>query len=73
MKEFANLEEAEQWLHEQTLGDRMACDNWRAARLNDPVAMQEYELQVRKGCCGFIDEEVLINGEIWTIGCNFGH
>lgn len=48
-------------------------DNYRVARNNDSEALDEFEAQSMNGCCGSYETEVVIDGETWMIGCNYGH
>ena len=34
---------------------------------------QDYLNQKESGCCGFMDEKIFINDQMFIIGCNFGH
>lgn len=53
--------------------DDPCVDNGRLAYLDDPISMKEYEKKKAEGCCGFIDEEIVIGGRNAIIGCNYGH
>ena len=48
-------------------------DNFRVARSEDSWEKASYEYARRDGCCGSYDEEVLIGGVKFMIGCNYGH
>jgi hypothetical protein len=48
-------------------------DNIRVAALDVRKDMRSYRKQAASGCCGRHDEEVVIRGRKFTIGCNFGH
>lgn len=48
-------------------------DNLRVARSEDSWEKAAYEYARRHGCCGCYDEEVLIGGVKFMIGCNYGH
>lgn len=58
MQNFTNLEAA--WVLVKTTVD-------------DPIGESLYESIRDEGCCGFFDEEIMINGRLAKIGCNFGH
>jgi hypothetical protein len=70
-KVFSNYVAAEEWMLEQV--DDSCVDNYRFAYLDDPLQMQAYGLAQESGCCGFFDEEVIVNERRATIGCNYGH
>lgn len=48
-------------------------DNHRVARKDDDAEMEAYNEAVEQGCCGSFDIEVVIDGEKWCVGCNYGH
>tara|TARA_R110000751_G_scaffold111053_7_gene208928 strand:+ start:763 stop:981 length:219 start_codon:yes stop_codon:yes gene_type:complete len=50
-------------------------DNFRCYKeeSDDHENMIKYENSYACGCCGFFDTEVMIDGEKWHIGCNYGH
>jgi len=49
-------------------------DNYRAYRHKDNHLYQEYMDCLNHGCCGYFDVECVdLNGDTWTIGCNYGH
>ena len=48
-------------------------DNYRAARISDPEEMKAYHKAYEHGCCGSYDETVLIQGEQFKLGFNYGH
>lgn len=68
---FATLEEAEEWMEQQV--DDSCVDNHRYAKCSDGQAVEQYRKQEANGCCGFFDAEVMIAGELWLVGCNYGH
>lgn len=55
------------------MADFECVDNCRIARKSDPKEMADYEEARSGGCCGFFDREILVNGEVYLIGCNYGH
>lgn len=69
--DFSSKEEATDWLESQI--DDTCIDNHRFAYLENPYALIEYQKLFNKGCCGFFDVEITINGKLATIGCNYGH
>lgn len=48
-------------------------DNFRVALAADAWQKTAYEFVRRTGCCGYLEEEVVIDGELFWIGCNYGH
>ena len=68
---FASKEDAIEWMDAKV--DDPCTDNYRFAFVADAAAMEEYDDQVQSGCCGFFDEDVIVDGKKATIGCNFGH
>jgi hypothetical protein len=55
------------------IGDFECVDNCRIALKSDPKEMADYEAARADGCCGFYDQEILVDGEVYLIGCNYGH
>lgn len=70
-KKFASEGEAADWMYEYI--DDSCIDNYRFAWKDDSKAVLEYDGRVREGCCGSFDDEVIINGRVAMIGCNYGH
>lgn len=48
-------------------------DNYRICKVGDVDDEYRYMDAKHKGCCGFYDTEIEIDGEQWMIGCNYGH
>lgn len=48
-------------------------DNIRVALANDTIEFKEYDKKASQGCCGSFDTTVIINGDVYMIGCNHGH
>lgn len=48
-------------------------DNYRIVLVGDIEGEKIYQEAVNNGCCGSQDKEVMINGKLYRIGCNFGH
>lgn len=48
-------------------------DNFRVARSEDSWEKAAFEYVRSHGCCGSYEEEVVIRGVKFIIGCNFGH
>lgn len=71
MKSFSTEQEAIDGMIETV--DDPCIDNIRFAFMDDDTAMSEYENAKDDGCCGFHDEEILVNGRKAMIGCNYGH
>ncbi len=69
--QFASKEEAIEWMEREI--DDPCMDNYRFAFKDDEGAMNEYELRAIDGCCGSADYDVLVDGRLATIGCNYGH
>ena len=53
--------------------DDNCIDGLRFAYLDDDAALAVYAEIESNGCCGFHDEEIIVNGRRATIGCNYGH
>lgn len=71
MKNFESKEDAISWMEEQI--DDNCIDNYRFAFLDNKKEIYEYEGLKGNGCCGFFDEEIMVNGREAIIGCNYGH
>ena len=48
-------------------------DNKRIGYIDDVESMIDYETIRRNGCCGFFDEDVIIDDRVAKFGCNYGH
>lgn len=48
-------------------------DNPRIARIGDENQEKEYKRQQKRGCCGFYDETITIDGLDYYFGFNYGH
>ena len=48
-------------------------DNFRVARKDSPKQMEDYNKRVQRGCCGYMDTHIKIDGVKFIIGCNYGH
>lgn len=49
-------------------------DNIRKARMDNPEEMKVYIEQMKKGCCGCVDEVMWDgDGTPYVIGFNYGH
>jgi hypothetical protein len=55
--------------------DNLDCaDNCRYALESDLNQVNAYYVQRDRGCCGCADYQVLDkHGNIWLVGCNYGH
>lgn len=73
IKTFDSFLAAEAYVAFEVFDDSDNCDNWRAAFLDDPAGMSDYEATREGGCCGSYDLDVLINGRPARVGCNYGH
>ena len=73
MKHFNNEQEAKDWMYEEAVKDEENIDNYRFAFQEDSATMMHYAQMRADGCCGFFDEEIIVNNQQATIGCNFGH
>lgn len=69
--EFDSLDEAIDWMINQH--DDGTLDNIRYYYTDNNQNSKDYEEKFEKGCCAFFDKEVIINGRVCVIGCNFGH
>ena len=85
-KQFESIEDAENY-RESLHGDD-CMDLLRLTRkpflLNDEkindedydsimVEYMNYDGIREFGCCGFMDEDIFIGNQMYSIGCNFGH
>jgi hypothetical protein len=68
---FESPADAIEWAAEQV--DDPCVDNMRFAFIDDEIAMNKYDAAKRNGCCGFFDEDVIVDGRPAMVGCNFGH
>lgn len=66
---FATEEEALDWVAE----DLDCVDNFRFAYIDDETSVVRYWEQYRHGCCGSMDEMVLVGDRLALVGCNYGH
>lgn len=66
---FDTEQEAREWMYAEI--DDECVDNYRFAYLSGD--MLEYNNAQDRGCCGFFDCEVIVNGMAAMIGCNYGH
>lgn len=73
MQKFNNKEEAFNWMFNEAVAGEDCIDNDRFAFQDDEEAMNIYENIRSNGCCGFFDEEIMVDNRLATIGCNFGH
>ncbi len=48
-------------------------DNWRYCKVGHTPSEKLYREMHEKGCCGYYDDKVVINGDTYKIGFNFGH
>lgn len=48
-------------------------DNYRAYRISDKFLLAEYGEAESHGCCGYYSSTVVVDGEEWMYGCNYGH
>ena len=71
MQNFISLEAAWEWV--EAMVDDPCVDNYRFTYVDDPIGESLYESISLEGCCGFFDEEIMINGRLAKIGCNYGH
>ena len=69
--QFKTKEDAFDWMEEQV--DDPCVDNYRFAFIDDENEMITYENLQATGCCGFFDVEIMVDGKLATIGCNYGH
>lgn len=71
--EFASEKEAEDWMYEQELNGEEFFSDHRFAFVDDNAQMAKYQEIQEGGCCGSFDQEIIVDGRLATIGCNFGH
>lgn len=48
-------------------------DNFRMAEKGNIEQENIYNKNMKRGCCGSVDEEVVINNKVYLIGFNYGH
>jgi len=48
-------------------------DNWRIAKRDDSYDRVLYDEIASHGCCGSFNTVVVVDGEEFLIGCNYGH
>lgn len=48
-------------------------DGHRVARVGDSEAEKTYEEVRANGCCGFVDETLVVDGVLYLVGFNYGH
>lgn len=48
-------------------------DNYRAYNRDTKEHKADYQRAQDSGCCGFFETRVTIDGQRYTIGCNYGH
>tara|TARA_Y100001963_G_scaffold125455_1_gene177066 strand:+ start:2584 stop:2811 length:228 start_codon:yes stop_codon:yes gene_type:complete len=49
-------------------------DNYRCYRKRDGLGKERYDEAKSSGCCGSADWEYTSkDGEVWIVGCNYGH
>ena len=68
---FKTKDEAVEWMESEI--DDPCIDNIRFAYKDDEEEMRKYDEQCARGCCGYYDSEVNVNGRFAMVGCNFGH
>jgi hypothetical protein len=75
MKMFDDEVQALEWMVGvlDKRGDGDCMDNERFAFLDDENGMMAYKEASTRGCCGFFDRHVMVNGRAAIIGCNYGH
>ena len=75
-------EEAPKWFEEAGCEINMVAheedldypDNYRCYRKRDGLGKEKYDKARESGCCGFADWEYTDkDGEVWIVGCNYGH
>lgn len=71
LRQFDSLEKAFEWLEIHV--DDPCIDNYRSARVNNSDEMLAFEEQAAHGCCGSCEVNVIVAGEEYVIGCNYGH
>ena len=73
LREFETFEQARIWMIDEELVEEDCFDNVRFAYRDNAESMERYKQLEKNGCCGFFDEDIIVNGKQAVIGCNFGH
>jgi hypothetical protein len=53
--------------------DKECVDNYRYADLRYPEEVKKYLETYYKGCCGYSDNVIYDNGNLFLVGFNYGH
>jgi hypothetical protein len=69
---FATEAEAAEYMY-LLLDEEECIDNYRFAFRDDDDAMVLYNSLAGGGCCGSSDFDVIVDGKLAAIGCNYGH
>lgn len=48
-------------------------DNIRFCDTSYADDVQYYEECKARGCCGYVDEQLVVDGRVYLYGCNYGH
>ena len=67
---FESFEEAVAWMH--LLHEYDNVENTRMAHRSSPTEMAAYEAQKSKSKRAAFDRDVIVNGLLVTVGCNYG-
>ena len=75
-----HYEEPPLWFQEacceinKAMGDEEFVDNHRCYRKKDELGKKAYDKAIESGCCGSSDWEYTDkHGDVWIVGCNYGH
>ena len=55
------------------LADESCVDNRRAYRVRDSLHKSDFVTAEKSGCCGFYNSHSIVDGDMWFVGCNYGH
>lgn len=55
------------------LPDEGCVDNRRAYRVRDGLHKSDFVTAENSGCCGFYNSYSIVDGDMWFVGCNYGH
>lgn len=68
---FDSEVEAALWMYDAV--NDPCTDNYTFAYEYDDKAILAYEEAMEDACCGSFDAEIVVNGHLAMIGCNYGH
>ena len=60
-------------INTEMIGEQFV-DNHRCYRKKDELGKKTYDEAIKSGCCGSRDWEYTDkDGDVWIVGCNYGH